>query len=282
MPFRVDLGEPVAEGEAVVTGEGEGLAGGRGEGRDGNHDDQEENDGCEGGGASCRAEGVLEDVDEGEACWGSDGFLEVANAEKVGYKKAKGHGDVENERPDHGSGNDCGCALDFLGHVGYGIRAEHDEHGGDLADHDRERSGRPAGAVGENGEHLSGRLLWGKDPEDDNDREEGEDVNGHKDTFGEGEALCGEDVEKSDADHSRPDEEGTLPAGGDVFGVVKNDHALNHDTHNVRVDGDDALPGDCRKPSGNVTEQLLVLWRGKLGNPMVLSTSRRGHGGHFC
>ena len=127
--------------------------------------------------------------------------------------------------------------------MGHGIGAEHDEHGGDLANHDSKCGRRPASVVGERGEDINGRLLRGKDPEDDNDGEEGEDVNGHEDTFSEGEAFGGEDVEESDADYRRPDEKGTLPAGGNVVRVIEDDEALDDDADNVRVNGDDALPG---------------------------------------
>lgn len=244
VPFRVHLGEPVAKGKAVVTGKGEGLARGGGEGGDGNHNDQEENDGREGGGASCRTKGVLEDVDEREARWGSDRFLEVTDAEEVGDEKAKSHRDVENKSPDHGSRNDGRGALDFLGHVGDGIGAKHDEHGRDLADHHCKRSRGPVGAVGEDQEYVCGSLLGCEDQEDDDDREEGEYVKGHEDTFGKGETFRSKDVEESDANHGCPDEEGALPAGGDVFRVVEDDHALDHDAYDVGVNGDKALPGD--------------------------------------
>ena len=277
VPFRVHLREPAAEGETVVTGKGEGLARGGCERGDGNHDDQEKDDGCEGSGACLRAESIFKHVDEGEARGGSDGLLEIANAKKVGDEQAKGHGDIEDKRPHHGSRNDGGCALNFLGHVGDGIRTEHGKHGGDLADHDRECSRRPVSAVGENGEDVRSGLLGGEDQQDDNDREEGEDVNGNEDTFGEGKALRGEDVEECNSDNGGPDEEGTLPAGGHVIGVVQNDHSLDHDADDIGIDGDEALPRDCRQPSGEVAEQLLVLWRSKFGNPMVLTTSRRGH-----
>lgn len=254
VPFGVHLSEPAAKGEAIVAGKGEGLARGGGEGGDGDHDDQEENDGREGGGASDRAKGVLEDVDEGEARWGSNRLVEIADAEEVRDDKAKSHRDVEHKGPDHGSRNDSRGALNFLGHVGDRIGADHDEHGGDLADHNGKRSRGPISIVSEDKEHVCGSLLGCEDPEDDDDREEGEYVNGHEDTFGKGETFRGEYVEESDTNYRCPDEEGALPAGGDVVRVVEDEHALDHDAYDVGVNGDDTLPGDCRKPPRKITQ----------------------------
>ena len=74
-------------------------------------------------------------------------------------------------------------------------------------------------------------------------------MEGDEDALGKREMFCRKDVKKSDTDDRGKDEQGALPSLRNVCSVVKHDQALDNDSNNVRVDGNDALPRDRRKPA---------------------------------
>lgn len=60
--------------------------------------------------------------------------------------------------------------------------------------------------------------------------------------------LCCKDVECSEDKYSGPCEQGTLPALRYVRVIVEDDEGLDDVANEVGVNGDDALPGNCREP----------------------------------
>lgn len=128
---------------------------------------------------------------------------------------------------------------------------------------------------------MGGRGARAHDPEDDEDGEEAEDVQEDDDAFEEGEFADKEGVEEDGEAGDGDDEEGCVPALDGVGGHGEGDERGELLGGN-EADGHHAgLPAEHAEPADDVGEELLVLGRCKLGDPVVLTTGRRSHASHF-
>ena len=119
---------------------------------------------------------MLEDVDEGEAGRVVDGVLDGGEAEEVGDQEDEGDEAVQDVGPEHGVGHVSAGVLDFFGHVGRRVGADGAVNGRDLADHEAEAHTGPAAPVVELRKHDARGVPGRKDPQDDDDGEEAENV----------------------------------------------------------------------------------------------------------
>src|SRR5215469_13982645 len=102
------------------------------------------------------------------------------------------------------------------------------------------------------------------------------------------------DVKHSNANDRSKYKECGLPSGGHIVVVVQGDKTLNHQSNNLGVDNDNALPTDSGKPpfgrvrsmivevsfnkcrhTRYVAENLLMTPRCEFRNPVILTTCRR-------
>ena len=215
--YWTNMSEPFRKWQTAVTGKGKCLSRSRGHGADGDHDKKNEDDNGHSRGSSSGIGCVLEDVDEREASWRSNGISDVANAEQICDQKAKGEGYIEQECPDHALWDDKAGIFDFFGHMGDGIRAcfrvscwsrgdcskassrvltKDDKHSAHLTDQCGPSDVWPATTiVRECSEDSRGRLLWRHYQKDNDDREEAKDVEGDEYSFCERKMFCCKDVE---------------------------------------------------------------------------------------
>ena len=171
----MDVADPTGEGEPLIAGEGEGLAGRRCIERDVARDNQYQNHDGQGVDAA-GGDGLLEDVDEGEAGGVVDSILDRWQAEEVRDKEDEGDNAIEDVGPEHGVGDVASGVFDFLRHVRGCVGADGAVDGRDLADHHAEADAGPAAAVVELCEDDLGVVSGREDPEHDDDGEEAENV----------------------------------------------------------------------------------------------------------
>ena len=139
-----------------------------------------------------------------------------SQAETECDKHDQAEGRVAERGPHHGRRQHTRGVFELFRHVRAGVRAEEaPEGGGDT--HEAGKAGRgPAAVVFEVAEHLRGRCVLAHSPKDDEEGEEAEDMHDQKDTFGKGELLRKEDVERYGSDEKSHDEERGLPELGEV------------------------------------------------------------------
>lgn len=124
------------------------------------------------------------------------------------------------------------------------------EHGAELPNKRSPRNTGPScTVVCERQEDLRRGRLRREHQYDDDDREEGEEVTGHKDTFSKREMLDADDVEDANSNDRGKDQQRSLPPGRRVRIIVDGDKRLNDGADKVAIKSDDALPGDCREPT---------------------------------
>ena len=143
---RVHVADTAREGQALVAGKGEGLE--RGGGVEGDVARNHQNEDHDGEGVDAAGgDGLLEDVDEGEAGGVVDGVFDRGEAEEVGDEEDEGDEAVQDVGPEHGFGDVAPGVFDFFRHMRRRVGADGAVDGRDLADHEAEVDARSAGAV---------------------------------------------------------------------------------------------------------------------------------------
>lgn len=95
-------------------------------------------------------------------------------------------------------------------------------------------------------------------------------VNSHDGVLHHGEDSISPDIEADTDEHDRDDKEEALPTRGRVVGVPDDDQRLDKCANKKASRSVARLPADCGKPTGAVTQDLLVFGRGKFRHPVVL------------
>lgn len=135
--------------------------------------------------------------------------------------------------------------------IGHRLKSptQYAEHGAQLPN---ERSppntGPTCAIVRESQEDLRWYRLRREHQYHNNDREEGEEVAGHKDPFGERKMLDADDVEDANPNYRGKDQQRGLPPCRHIRLIVDRDERLDDGANEVAVKSDDALPGNCREP----------------------------------
>jgi len=281
---RVDAADPAGEREALVAREGEGLARrGRVEGDVAGDDEDEDHDGQRVDAAG--RDGLLEDVDEGEAGRVADGVGDGRQAEEEGQQQDEAEDAVEHVGPEHGVGHVAPRVLDFFRHVRRRVGADRPVDGADLADTQRQAHVGPAAAVVELGEDDAGVVSGRENPQHDDDGEEAEDVDDEQDVLQQRQGPGAPDVGDEQNEHHGEDQEGPLPpplqVGGAVVGVVDDDQRLDDGAGEKGSRRGAGLPRQSRHPSRHVAQPFLMSrWR-KFRHPVILPAGDGGHGCHF-
>ena len=165
---------------------------------------------------------MREDLDEREACRGSEGRLDVTDAEEDGDEHGEAEGAVDADAGEEGVGHDGRRVLDLFAHVHGAVSAQEGEDGREQAD--EEGGTGPIAAEGEvGGEDVFGVAVRGEVGQSDEDAEEADDVQDEHGAFHPGELCCQVSVEEEGEESDGEQQEGALIWLGVVVGVVKHE-----------------------------------------------------------
>jgi len=85
-------------------------------------------------------------------------------------------------------------------------------------------------------------------------------------TLGERQMFRSKDVKHPNGNDRSKNEERSMPSGGHIVDVIQGDETLNHQSNNLGVDNDNALPADSGKPSFEIISAMIVEVRLRCGH----------------
>ncbi|KAL2384445.1 hypothetical protein RJZ90_001925 [Blastomyces dermatitidis] len=181
----VDLGQVLVEREAAVARKGPAQARLPRMRGDLAAEAGAEDQGFQGDGAGFAVQGLVEELEDGDAGRRADECLEVTQAEEHGHAVEPGGGEADGDGAADGNGDGALRARDLLGKVGGRVKTGEDPIGVDEADDEGDAVGFPACVVDEGGKDEFGVLVrggLGRDGDDDHrEGHEREIESGHGD-----------------------------------------------------------------------------------------------------
>ena len=171
--------------------------------------------------------------------------------------QGKGKGDVHDpaertvhERSPHdGPRKHDRRILDLFRHVDGRVGADEGVNRSEKPNHKGQAIGLPLSQVEELGEDLLGVAARGQNPQRDQDGEETKQVEDEDHALDHGEPLCQEGVEDDAEGDDGNDEQGAVPVFEDIIGVVEDDQALDHGSHQEGERCQTDLPSQNRHPA---------------------------------